>query len=74
MMTRQELLGAIRDMAQTLLDGGRFAAYHECFGEIDRFDLRGVSDKELRRLYDDLSRFNSVEGKIVQIEGNDDGQ
>lgn len=51
MLMREDLLGPIRDMAEQLLDAGRFAIYQDIFGEVDRFNFTGVDTPTLRVIY-----------------------
>lgn len=55
MLDRLGRIGEIRDMIEALHDEGRFELVKEIMGDLDRFNLAGVPDKEISRLWLELS-------------------
>lgn len=50
-MSRTDLLGPIRDLAEKLNEQHRFASRREILGDIDLYDLSRLSDSEMERLH-----------------------
>ncbi len=54
MSTRSTMIGEIRDLFDFLNDAGRFEALREVMGDLDRFNLSGVDESTLRRVWRQL--------------------